>query len=79
MDTNLSRNGSRGRSEIRFEVPDEELAVLDGYCSATGSDRTTVMREMLAKWASEKLNEASVICRVVGINPLASDTSRSGK
>lgn len=75
MDTNLSRSGIR-KCELRFEIPEEELAVIDGYCSATGSDRTTVIRKILAGWTSNKLNEATVILRVVGNNPAASELAR---
>ena len=30
-------------------------------------------RWQLAKWSAEKLHESTVICRVAGVNPLASD------
>ena len=38
-------------AEIRVEVPDEHLAVLDGYCSATSESRTDVIKELLAEWS----------------------------
>jgi hypothetical protein len=62
------------KTELRFEMSASELAVLDGYCNATGRARTDVMREMLAKWSAEKLHESTVICRVAGVNPLAADS-----
>ena len=57
-------------AEIRVEVPDEHLAVLDGYCSATSESRTDVIKELLAEWSKRKLHEASVILRVAGRNPI---------
>lgn len=56
--------------EIRLEATNEECAVLDGYCSATGADRTKVMRNLLREWSEKKLNEATVILRVAGRNPV---------
>jgi hypothetical protein len=65
-----------GRTEIRIELPAADLAVLDGYCNATGRTRTDVMRTILEEWSRVRLHEATVICRVVGVNPLASDIDR---
>lgn len=64
-------------SEIRFELSDEILQVLDGYCNATGRNRTDVIREHMKGWADQKLHEAIVIMRTTGINPHSPDTSRS--
>lgn len=65
-------------AEIRVEVPNEELSVLDGYCSATGKVRTEVIRDLLAKWSEMKFHEATVILRVAGRNPTGSESVRSG-
>ena len=62
--------------EVRFEMPREELDVLDGYCAATGRSRTDVIRETLRGWSAKKLHEATLICRVAGVNPSASDRRR---
>ena len=56
--------------EIRWEASQEECAVLDGYCSANGIDRSKVMRNLLHDWSEKKLNEATVILRVAGRNPV---------
>lgn len=64
--------------EVRFEANTETVAVLDGYCSAKGQCRTALINSILEQWASEKLHEATVICRVAGINPMAADTNRNG-
>lgn len=64
-------------AEIRVEVPNEELAVLDGYCSATSESRTDVIRELLADWSNRKLHEATVILRVAGRTPIGSESGRS--
>lgn len=63
-------------TELRLEVPREDVAVLDGYCSATGKSRSEVIRSLLASWSKDKLHEAMVICRVAGINPASSEAGR---
>ena len=62
--------------EVRFEAKESTVAVLDGYCSATGKCRTAFINQLLEDWAMQKLHEASVVCRVAGINPIASETPR---
>jgi hypothetical protein len=64
-------------AEIRVEIPNDELAVLDGYCSATGESRTDVIRNLLAGWSGRKLHEATIILRVAGRNPVMSESDRS--
>ena len=64
------------KAEIRFEAPSLDLAVLDGYCNATGKTRTDVMRALLGEWSRDRLHEATVICRVAGVNPMASEGDR---
>lgn len=56
-------------TEISFEVPAEEAAVIDGYCSAKGIKRTQVMRQLLKEWSAEQHHVATVICRVAGVKP----------
>lgn len=63
--------------EIRLDVPSDDLAVLDGYCSATGANRTDVVRHLLSDWSEKKLHEATVILRVAGRNPPTSESERS--
>lgn len=62
--------------EIRWEASPEETAVLDGYCSANGIDRSKVMRNLLREWSDKKKHEATVICRVAGINPTMPEADR---
>lgn len=64
-------------AEIRVEIPDTDLAVLDGYCSATGRARTDVIKRLLGDWAAGKLHEATVIMRVAGRNPALPESDRS--
>lgn len=65
-------------TEISFEVPAEEAAVLDGYCSAKGIKRTAVMRRLLREWSEAKHHESIMICRVAGIKPVDAGTGREG-
>lgn len=60
--------------EIRFEAKSDTIAVLDGYCSATGKCRTAFINYLLEQWATAKRYEATIVCRVAGINPTAQDT-----
>lgn len=62
--------------KIRFEAPVSDMAVLDGYCSATGKSRTDVPRALLGDWSRDRLHEATLICRVAGVNPMASEGER---
>ena len=61
--------------EISFELPADEVAVLDGYCQATGKKRTPVFRKILKDWSDQKHREAMMICRVAGSNPEESGRS----
>lgn len=71
-------------AEIRVEVPDEHLAVLeavlDAYCSASSESRTDVIKQLLAVWSKQKFHEATLILRVAGRNPtpLRSDSGHTG-
>ena len=62
--------------EIRFEAGDQDVAVLDGYCSARGKCRTEFIKQILAELSQAKLHEATLIVLVAGINPTISEDSR---
>jgi hypothetical protein len=68
----------RDETEIRFMAPLSDVRVLDGYCSGTGHDRSHVMREILHRWADDKLHEATIIVRVAAGNPSPPETGRQG-
>lgn len=63
-------------TEISFELPADEVAVLDGYCQATNQKRTAVFRRLLREWSDQKHRESILICRVAGCNPDATDLTR---
>lgn len=63
--------------EIRIEIPDDEVKVLDGYCSGSGKGRTDVLREILRNWSASELHRAIMICRVAGVTPTTSESGRS--
>lgn len=65
-----------GYTEVRFEIPAEELAIVDGYCSATHKSRTDVLRELIAAFSKDELHKAIVVCRMARINPMASESDR---
>lgn len=65
------------KTEIRFEVDPEELAIIDAHGSITGKCRTEVIRQVLANWSKETLHKATVYCRVAGVNPMQLDTNRN--
>jgi DNA integrity scanning protein DisA with diadenylate cyclase activity len=63
-------------TELRVELPREEVSVLDGYCQGTGQDRTKVLRRILREWSDAKLHEATLVLRVAGRNPHAPEGGR---
>ncbi len=67
------------RTEISFEDPASEAAVIDGYCSAKKIKRTAVMRMLLKEWSNKKHLEAIMICRVAGIKPEDPGADRDGQ
>lgn len=66
-----------GKTEVRFEIDVDELAVIDGYCSATDKSRTEIIKTILNEWSEKKLHESILVCRVAGVNPISVDTHRS--
>ena len=58
-------------TELRVQLPAEEVSVLDGYCAGTGQDRTKVLRQILREWSDAKHHEAIMVVRVAGRNPQA--------
>ena len=38
--------------------------------------RTDVLRALLGDWSRDRLHEATLICRVAGVNPMASEVER---
>lgn len=65
-----------GKTDLRIEVPADSLAVVDGFCQATGRHRNEVVAQIIADWSEARLHESMVICRMVRVNPLASDAAR---
>lgn len=63
-------------AELRVELPDFTVAVLDGTCSASGSCRTELVNEILLQWATKKHREATIILRVAGDNPTIPEGKR---
>lgn len=64
-------------AELRFEMPDEDVGVIDAFCSATGRSRTDVVRDILTVWTKDKLHEATLIIRVSGRNPVRPESDRN--
>ncbi len=57
-------------SELRCEIDDSILAVIDAYASAAGGGgRTPIVSEILLAWAKEKHHEASLVMKVAGVDP----------
>jgi hypothetical protein len=64
--------------EVRIDIDAQELAVMDGFIQATGSNRTKIIGDLVKKWAADKLHESIVVCRMARINPLERDADRHG-
>ena len=62
--------------EIRFDAKNETVAVIDGFCSATGKCRTSFINDLLEQWAKEKLHEAILVCRVANVDPTTGESER---
>lgn len=62
--------------EVRIDIDAQELAVMDGFIQATGSNRTKIIGDLVKKWAADKLHESIIVCRMARINPLEWDTDR---
>lgn len=61
-------------TELRVNnFPIDVLNVMDGFAQANGLSRAEITREVMGKWAAEKKHEATLICRVAGVNPFAVD------
>ena len=52
----FSKHGER--VEVRFELALTDVQILDGYCQATGTNRSDVFRRLLKEWSDRKLHEA---------------------
>lgn len=64
--------------EIRGELPVEIVEVLDAVAQATpGASRMSLMREILGKWASQKVHESTLVMRVRGGNGNRTESRRS--
>ena len=63
-------------AELRAEIDRQVLAVMDGYCSASGKCRTKLVAEILGAWADQKLHESTLVCRVAGVNPMMPEVKR---
>ena len=63
-------------TELRGECPKWIVNVLDAVSMAKPSqrNRTSLINEILGKWAEEKLHEASLIQRLAGGNPNRPET-----
>ena len=57
--------------ELRLDISDELMAVIDGVAQASGKSRKEVVTEVMTPWAQQKILEAKIICRIAGINPFA--------
>ena len=61
--------------EIRCELTNDEMGVIDGFVSATRSNRTDVISRILSEWSQKKLHESILVCRAAGVNPTSPETT----
>ena len=64
-----------GMTELRVEILTEDMAVLDGYVAASGTNRAEIIRIILKAWSDIKLRESEYICRFAGVNPITKDSA----
>jgi predicted DNA-binding protein len=68
--------------DFRGKLTHETDAVLEALHQATGRDRSEIVREVLQKWAEEKIHEASLIdirLRREGLRGIAGGMSGSAR
>jgi hypothetical protein len=68
----LAARGGEG-NELRQFCPRDTLNVLDAVSMARNITRTELVNEILGNWAAGERHRASLIQRVAGINPAASE------
>lgn len=64
--------------EVRFLAPAEHVAVIDAIACAANSDRASEMKRMLREVAEREIHRATVVLRVLRVNPLAADERGGG-
>ncbi len=67
----LARSG--GTVELRGECPREIINVLDAVSMARDITRTALVNEILGEFTKKKLHESSLVLRLAGGNPSASE------
>lgn len=69
------------QTELRLLCDANHVAVLDALAAATGTDRTSVVRQIIRDHVEREVTRAVSVCRVIRLNPLASETewNRNGK
>lgn len=63
--------------EVRFLAPADHVAVIDAIAHVHGTDRATEMKSLLRQKHDAELHRASVVCRVLRVNPLDTDSAGS--
>lgn len=74
MDDGRDRVADDRTTEVRFLAPAEQVALIDAIGMTRGMDRTQMMRTLLRDTVEKALHDATVLCRVARVNPLASDS-----
>lgn len=76
MESALSRKSSGSTVELRVDVDQEDMAVLDAYNLATGTSRKDVIVKLLRQWSERKKHEATVIVNVTRVIPPLPESGR---
>lgn len=66
-------------TELRLEAPNTVVAVFDGVSIAQRLTRNQLVLRVLSDWADARLHEATVLARVVHINPAAPEAAGKGR
>lgn len=65
-------------TELRIDVPVDDLAVLDACVQAdSSSSRASIVRKLIREFSEREIHRSTMVCRAKRINPLAQDPSRS--
>lgn len=62
------------KTELRFEVPQELVMVLDAVCNSRGiKNRSDLLMELVSKFCDDRCHEAKILNRMARGNPVLSE------
>jgi hypothetical protein len=63
-------------TDVRVDLKEFTVAVLDGYCQGLGICRNKLINEILGDWAYQEHHKSRLVIRVAGDKPDVADDRR---